>query len=98
MRLLWPCAEPGVIAGAAEHVSKHCIPPYTWCLGQFHLIRGFMQQDQILVVDLDETLIRTDLLHEHIEPMLHRELRHRGMVPESGGFHAELVGWVEVAG
>ncbi len=40
---------------------------------------------------------RTDLLHEHIEPMLHRELRHRGMVPESGGFHAELVGWVEVA-
>ena len=41
---------------------------------------------------------RAALLHDHIEPMLHRELRHRGVVPDSGGFHAELIGWVEVAG
>lgn len=41
---------------------------------------------------------REVLLREIIEPMLHRELMHTGAVPVSGGFHAELVGWVEVAG
>ena len=39
---------------------------------------------------------RLALVREHIEPMLNRELRHRGVVPDGGGFHAELVGWVEV--
>lgn len=41
---------------------------------------------------------RAALLADHIEPMLHRELRHRGLVPDDGGFRAELVGWVEVGG
>jgi len=41
---------------------------------------------------------REVLLRESIEPMLHRELKHTGAVPVSGGFHAELVGWVEVVG
>ncbi len=38
---------------------------------------------------------RVSLVHEHIEPMLHRELQHRGVVPDGGGFRAELVGWLE---
>jgi hypothetical protein len=41
---------------------------------------------------------RAALLRESIEPMLQRELKHAGVVPDSGGFHAELVGWVEVGG
>jgi superfamily II DNA or RNA helicase len=41
---------------------------------------------------------RATLLRESIEPMLQRELKHAGVVPDSGGFHAELVGWVEVGG
>lgn len=40
---------------------------------------------------------RERLLHEAVEPVLHRELRHRGLVSnERGGFGATLVGWVEV--
>ena len=38
---------------------------------------------------------RLALLRDHVEPLLQRELRHRGMVPEDGGFHSRLVGWVE---
>lgn len=38
---------------------------------------------------------RLILLRDHIEPLLQRELRHRGMVPEDGGFHSQLLGWVE---
>ena len=45
-----------------------------------------------------EPVERAALLSEHIEPMLHRELGHRGMVPEAGGFRAELIGWIEVGG
>ena len=40
---------------------------------------------------------RVSLVREHIEPMLHRELRHRGVVPDGGGFHAEMVGWIEIS-
>lgn len=41
---------------------------------------------------------RIRLLHESIEPMLHRDLRHRGLVSEErGGFGASLIGWIEVA-
>jgi len=38
---------------------------------------------------------RLALLRDAIEPMLHRELVHRG-VPVEAGFSSELVGWVEV--
>ena len=41
---------------------------------------------------------RTTILNEHLEPMLHRELKHRGVVPDGGGFNAELIGWIELAG
>jgi len=41
---------------------------------------------------------RVRMLHEHIEPMLQRELQHRGLVPEGGGYSAKLVGWVEMVG
>ncbi|MBI2571912.1 MAG: DEAD/DEAH box helicase family protein [Candidatus Schekmanbacteria bacterium] len=45
-----------------------------------------------------ESSERAALIRESIEPMLQRELKHAGAVPDSGGFHAELVGWVEVGG
>ena len=39
---------------------------------------------------------RLELLHDVLEPMLQRELRHRGLVPEGGSFQAKLIGWAEV--
>jgi hypothetical protein len=36
------------------------------------------------------------LLHETLEPMLQRELEHRGLVTSSRGFEAKLIGWVEI--
>lgn len=41
---------------------------------------------------------RTALLQDHIEPMLQRELMHRGIVQEGGGYRSELLGWMEVGG
>jgi hypothetical protein len=40
---------------------------------------------------------RLELLRTHIEPMLRRELLHRGVITEQAGFSAELVGWIEIA-
>ncbi len=40
---------------------------------------------------------RTSLLHETLEPMLDRELRHREIVPAGGSYTAKMIGWVEVA-
>ena len=40
---------------------------------------------------------RRKLLGEVIEPMLQRELQHRGITSEQGGCAIELVGWVEVS-
>ena len=39
---------------------------------------------------------RGALLHQTIEPMLERELKHREIVPEGGSYAAKLIGWVEV--
>ena len=39
---------------------------------------------------------RRELLHDVLEPMLQRELQHRGLVPEGGSFRARLIGWAEV--
>jgi superfamily II DNA or RNA helicase len=36
------------------------------------------------------------LLKQEIEPMLQRELMHRGIVGESRGYEARLIGWVEI--
>jgi len=36
------------------------------------------------------------LLHQEIEPMLQRELIHRGIVGENRGYEARLIGWVEL--
>lgn len=41
---------------------------------------------------------RTQLLREHLEPMLQRELGQRGLLTSTGSFQARLVGWVEMAG
>ncbi len=40
---------------------------------------------------------REQVLTEYVEPMLQRELHHRGLVPEGGGYSAKLVGWLEIA-
>lgn len=40
---------------------------------------------------------RRRLLLEVLEPMLHRELDHKGALKKSGGFSAKLAGWVELS-
>lgn len=45
---------------------------------------------------LSETQRRA-LLHDHIEPMLERDLQHRNIVPEGGSYSATLIGWTEVS-
>ncbi|MEN3366482.1 MAG: hypothetical protein V7606_3756, partial [Burkholderiales bacterium] len=35
------------------------------------------------------------LLHDIIEPMLHRDLLHRGAVKDGQPYQASLVGWIE---
>jgi hypothetical protein len=37
-------------------------------------------------------------LYEKVEPMLERELQHREIAPEGGGYAAKPIGWVEVSG
>ena len=39
---------------------------------------------------------RLAVLKKDLEPMLHRELQHRGVVAEGMGFSSELIGWIEV--
>jgi hypothetical protein len=39
---------------------------------------------------------RQELLSDHIEPMLRRELLHRGIISEEKGYSADLVGWIEI--
>ncbi|MCM8857683.1 MAG: DEAD/DEAH box helicase family protein [Candidatus Thiodiazotropha sp.] len=39
---------------------------------------------------------RLDLLHEHIEPTLQRELGYRGVASPERGYSTELLAWVEV--
>lgn len=39
---------------------------------------------------------RLAVLKHELEPMLHRDLRHKGIVVEGMGFSAELIGWLEV--
>jgi len=35
------------------------------------------------------------MLEQTIEPMLHRELLHRGLIRDGQSYQADLVGWVE---
>jgi hypothetical protein len=37
------------------------------------------------------------LLSDTVEPMLHRDLIHRGFVREGQAYEASLVGWIEVS-
>ena len=39
---------------------------------------------------------RIHLLQNKLEPMIQRELHHRGLVPKEGGYSAKLIGWVEI--
>ncbi len=41
---------------------------------------------------------RREILHDTLEPMIQRELHHRGLVPKNGGYSSKLIGWVEVGG
>ena len=40
---------------------------------------------------------RLAVLRRDLEPMLYRDLQHRGVVAEEMGFSSELVGWIEVS-
>ena len=44
-----------------------------------------------------ETGYRRKILSEVIEPMLQRELQHRGIASERGGYAVELVAWIEAS-
>lgn len=39
---------------------------------------------------------RTTLLHEHVEPMLQRELGHRGIANPDKGYATDMLAWVEM--
>ena len=41
---------------------------------------------------------RRQFLHNILDPMVHREVKHRGLVSENGGYSSKLIGWVEVGG
>ena len=41
---------------------------------------------------------RRELLHNTLEPMIRRELNHRGHVPDNGGYSSRLIAWAEVSG
>lgn len=41
---------------------------------------------------------RTQMLAKQIEPMLQREIQHRGMSIEGGGVATKLIGWLEIWG
>jgi hypothetical protein len=43
-----------------------------------------------------DTRPRLDLLAQVLEPMIQRELLHRGVIGERRGYDAKLIGWVEV--
>ena len=40
---------------------------------------------------------RRELLSDTVEPMIRREVNHRGLVPESGGYSSKLICWAEVS-
>ncbi len=46
---------------------------------------------------LFEETERANLLHEHIEPTLQREIGHRGIANPETGYSTELLAWVEVS-
>lgn len=56
------------------------------------------QVDQMFQLPAVQTAIEGPdrLLKQEIEPMLQRELMHRGIVGENRGYEARLIGWVEV--
>lgn len=43
-----------------------------------------------------EPAARNALLHDHIEPMLQREITHRGLSAPQGGYSSKLLAWLEV--
>lgn len=43
-----------------------------------------------------DTPPRLDLLNQFLEPMMQRELQHRGVLGEKGGYDARLIGWLEL--
>lgn len=40
---------------------------------------------------------RLEILKKDLEPMLYRDLQHRGVVTDAARFSPELIGWIEVA-
>ena len=70
------------------------------------LARALVPRPQVMLMDepfsgLDQRLresVRAEtltLLRETLEPMLQRELEHRGLSKASRGYDAKLIGWLE---
>ncbi len=59
-----------------------------------HRDQLFWQEPKAPTLDSAE---RLKLLGNVIDPMLQREVQHRGIAAEQGGYAVELVGWVEVS-
>lgn len=56
---------------------------------------SFMQSPHIPKLSIRE---RQKLLHDHIKPMLNRELQQQGLPDSQGSFSTQLVGWLEISG
>jgi superfamily II DNA or RNA helicase/transcriptional regulator with XRE-family HTH domain len=54
-----------------------------------------LQTPTLPVLELGD---RQRLLKDYLEPMLNRELQHKGLTPSQGGFSNQLIGWVEIQG
>jgi len=85
--------------GHATDTSSHIVPIAIDRSGQRlpsiekRMNDAFMQRSTTPLLDPDE---RFSLLNDLIEPMLDRELKHRGIASTTGGHSSELIAWLEI--
>lgn len=85
--------------GRATDTSSHIVPIAIDRTGQRlpsiekRINDTFTQRSTTPLLDPDE---RFSLLNDVIEPMLDRELKHRGIASTTGGHSSELIAWVEI--
>ena len=90
-----------VHAHATDAERKTCmIPLAVDADGQRHPVLEMMLRDVFAAevrAPVYEPDSRRHLLAEAITPMLHRELWHRGIAVQHGGYAVELIAWVEMS-
>ena len=85
--------------GRATDTSSHIVPIAVDRSGQRlpsiekRMNDVFMQPSTTPPLEQDE---RLNLLNDLIEPMLDRELKHRGIATTTGGHSSELIAWIEL--